>query len=105
MPPETSTILPLIHALRSLATNTTTSAISDGAPVDQATLEENNDKAVLDRHLRDVIVQIESSGSIELAAIGVKHDVRKYYANSAQIDKVDALGEALIRMVDELLTR
>jgi cobaltochelatase CobT len=79
--------------------------ISDGAPVDQATLEENNDKAVLDRHLRDVIVQIESSDSIELAAIGVKHDVRKYYANSAQIDKVDALGEALIRMVDELLTR
>ena len=79
--------------------------ISDGAPVDQTTLEENNDKAVLDRHLRDVIVQIESSSSIELAAIGVKHDVRKYYANSAQVDKVDALGEALIRMVDELLTR
>jgi cobaltochelatase CobT len=78
--------------------------ISDGAPVDQTTLEENKDKAVLDRHLRDVIAQIESSSSIELAAIGVKHDVRKYYANSAQIDKVDALGEALVRMIDELVT-
>jgi cobaltochelatase CobT len=79
--------------------------ISDGAPVDQTTLEENKDRAVLDRHLRDIIAQIESSSSIELAAIGVKHDVRKYYANSARIDKVDALGEALVRMVDELVTR
>lgn len=79
--------------------------ISDGAPVDQTTLEENKDKALLDRHLRDVIAEIESSGSIELAAIGVKHDVHKYYANSAQIDKVDALGEALVRMIDKLVTR
>jgi cobaltochelatase CobT len=79
--------------------------ISDGAPVDQTTLEENADKAVLDRHLRDVIAQIESSSAIELAAIGVKHDVRKYYANSARIDKVDALGETLVRMIDEFVTR
>jgi cobaltochelatase CobT len=79
--------------------------ISDGAPVDQTTLEENKDKAILDRHLRDIIAEIESSSSVELAAIGVKHDVRKYYANSAQIDKVDALGEALVRMIDELVTR
>jgi len=79
--------------------------ISDGAPVDQTTLEENADKAVLDRHLRDIIAQIESSSAIELAAIGVKHDVRKYYANSARIDKVDALGETLVRMIDALVTR
>lgn len=79
--------------------------ISDGAPVDQATLEENKDKALLDRHLREIIAQIESSSSIELAAIGIKHDVRKYYANSAQIDNVEALGEALVRMIDKLMTR
>ena len=79
--------------------------ISDGAPVDQTSLEENTDKTLLDRHLRDAIAQIESSSSIELAAIGVKHDVRKYYANSARIDKVDALGEALVRMIDDLVTR
>ncbi|MEY9537959.1 cobaltochelatase CobT [Bradyrhizobium diazoefficiens] len=79
--------------------------ISDGAPVDQTTLEENKDKTLLDHHLRDVVAEIESSGSIELAAIGVKHDVREYYANSARIDNVDALGEALVRMIDELVTR
>lgn len=79
--------------------------ISDGAPVDQTTLEENKDKAILDRHLRDIIAQIENSSSIELAAIGVKHDARKYYANSVQIDKVDALGETLVRMIDELIAR
>lgn len=79
--------------------------ISDGAPVDQTTLEENTDKAMLDRHLRDIIAQIESSSAIELAAIGIKHDARKYYANSARIDKVDELGESLVRMIDELVTR
>ena len=40
--------------------------ISDGAPVDQATLAENADNAILDRHLRAVIAQIEASGSISL---------------------------------------
>ena len=79
--------------------------ISDGAPVDQATLEENADKAILDRHLREVIAGIEASSPIELAAIGVKHDVQKYFRNSVQIDKVDALGEPLLKMIDVLLTR
>ena len=79
--------------------------ISDGAPVDQATLEENADKAILDRHLRDVIAGIEGSTPIELAAIGVKHDVQKYFRNSIEIDKVELLGESLLKMVDVLLTR
>lgn len=79
--------------------------ISDGAPVDQATIEENADKAILDRHLRQVIAEIEGSGAIELAAIGVKHDVRKYYRNSVQIEKVEELGESLLDMIDALLTR
>jgi cobaltochelatase CobT len=79
--------------------------ISDGAPVDQATLEENADKEILDRHLRHVIAEIETSGSIELAAIGVKHEAAKYYRNNAQIEKIDKLGEQLVRMVDVLLSR
>jgi cobaltochelatase CobT len=79
--------------------------ISDGAPVDQATLEENADKEILDRHLREVIAQIEASSAIELAAIGVKHDAAKYYRNSAQIEKIENLGESLVRMVDVLLAR
>ena len=79
--------------------------VSDGAPVDQATLEENDDKEILDRHLREVIAAIEASGAIELAAIGVKHEAAKYYRHSAEIDKIDNLGEALVEMVDALLTR
>jgi cobaltochelatase CobT len=79
--------------------------ISDGAPVDQATLEENADKAILDRHLREIIAGIEETGAIELAAIGVKHEAAKYYRNSAQIEKIENLGEQLVRIVDILLTR
>jgi len=79
--------------------------ISDGAPVDQATIEENADKAILDRHLREVIGQIETASPIELAAIGVKHEVAKYYRNSVQIDDIETLGETLVRMIDVLLAR
>jgi cobaltochelatase CobT len=79
--------------------------ISDGAPVDQATIEENADKAILDRHLREVIAEIEGASPIELAAIGVKHDVKKYFRNSVQIDKVDTLGVSLLQMIDVLLMR
>lgn len=77
--------------------------ISDGAPVDQATLENNADKEILDRHLREVIGEIEGSGSIELAAIGVKHDARRYYRNSVQIDKIENLGVSLVSVIDKLL--
>jgi cobaltochelatase CobT len=79
--------------------------ISDGAPVDQATLAENEDKAILDRHLRAAIAQIEASGSIELAAIGVRHEVGTYYRNSVQIERLEALGASLVKMIDEFLTR
>ncbi len=77
--------------------------ISDGAPVDQFTLEINSDKQILDRHLRQVIAGIQSSGAIELTAIGVKHDTDEYYPNSIRINQVENLGPGLIRMVDELL--
>jgi cobaltochelatase CobT len=52
-----------------------------------------------------VIADIEASSPIELAAIGVKHDVRKYFRNSIEIDKVDQLGESLLEVIDVLLTR
>ena len=51
------------------------------------------------------IAEIEATSPIELAAIGVKHDVAKYYRNSIQIDDVESLGEQLVRMIDVLLTR
>lgn len=78
--------------------------ISDGAPVDQSTLEANGDKALLDRHLRDVIAWIGSSTPIDLAAIGIKHDVGAYYANAVRIDDVAELGAAVIDLLDERLT-
>jgi cobaltochelatase CobT len=77
--------------------------ISDGSPVDQATLENNNDKQMLDRHLRQVIADIEESGAMELTAIGVKHDAGQYYPNSIQIEQPENLGASLIGMVDTLL--
>ncbi len=75
--------------------------ISDGAPVDQATLENNGDKEILDRHLREIIKEVDSA--IELLAIGVKHDVAKYYTKSVSIESADKLGASLITMADRLL--
>jgi cobaltochelatase CobT len=80
-------------------------AISDGAPVDQATIEANDDKEILDRHLREVIDNIERGGQVELAAIGVRHDVDKYYRSARRIDAIEELGPALIGALDTLLTR
>jgi cobaltochelatase CobT len=79
--------------------------ISDGAPVDQATLEANEDKQILDRHLRDVISEIERGGQVELAAIGVRHDVDQYYRSARRIDSIDELGTALVETLDALLMR
>lgn len=77
--------------------------ISDGAPVDQATIEANTDKDLLDRHLRDVIGDIERAGIIEMAAIGVRHDVKHYYRSARRVDAVDDLGPALIGALDAML--
>jgi cobaltochelatase CobT len=79
--------------------------ISDGAPVDQATIEANEDKDLLNRHLREVTGEIERSGQIELVAIGVRHDVDKYYRSARRIDAIDDLGPALIGALDTLLMR
>ena len=73
--------------------------------VDQATIEANADKQILDRHLREVIGEIERGGQIELAAIGVRHDVDRYYRSARRIDTIDELGPALIGALDALLLR
>jgi len=77
--------------------------VSDGAPVDQFTLEVNSDKRILDRHLREVIANIERGGMIEVAALGVKHHVGSYYRKSLEIADLENLGAGLIGMVDTLL--
>lgn len=77
--------------------------ISDGAPADQATLEENEDKSVLDRNLRSVILEIETCGGIELAALGVKHDVSGYYHNHVHIENLEQIGDSLVQIIDSFL--
>ncbi|MDO8359518.1 MAG: cobaltochelatase subunit CobT [Devosia sp.] len=79
--------------------------VSDGAPVDQATLEANDDSQILDRHLREVIAGIERGGQIELAAIGIRHDVAGYYRRAVRVEKVEELGARLIEMLDRLVAR
>jgi cobaltochelatase CobT len=68
--------------------------ISDGAPVDDSTLSAN-DSAYLDRHLREVIKRIEGDSRIELLAIGIGHDVGRYYSKSVTLRDVAMLGETM----------
>ena len=72
--------------------------ISDGAPVDDSTLSSNRED-FLDNHLREIIGKIEKDSPIELQAIGIGHDVTKYYKNALTINRAEELGEVLL---DEL---
>jgi len=69
--------------------------ISDGAPVDDSTLSLNSGE-YLDLHLRDVITKIEKRSPVELMAIGIGHDVSRYYSHAIMLDEVDKLGETLL---------
>ncbi len=74
--------------------------ISDGAPVDDATLSANAAN-YLERHLRLVIADIEKRSPVELLAIGIGHDVTRYYRRAVTIVDAEQLGGAMIgEMVD-----
>ena len=75
--------------------------ISDGAPVDDSTLSVNPGN-YLERNLREVINQIESKKEIELVAIGIGHDVSRYYSKAITIMDVDQLGEVLLNELSEI---
>ncbi|MCP3689800.1 MAG: cobaltochelatase subunit CobT [Gammaproteobacteria bacterium] len=76
--------------------------ISDGAPVDDASLSANS-AAFLEQHLCQVVQQIEASGQIELSAIGIGHDVARYYHRALTLVDAEQLGGALIGELVELL--
>jgi len=76
--------------------------ISDGAPLDEATLEAN-DLEYLDRHLRRTIQWLERDGQVQLAAIGIGHDVTGYYHRAMTLRGADQLGEAMVAQLSELL--
>ena len=69
--------------------------ISDGAPVDDSTLSTNPGN-YLERHLRQVIHWIENRSTVELIAIGIGHDVTRYYKRAVTIMDAEQLGGALI---------
>ena len=75
--------------------------ISDGAPVDDSTLSVNPGN-YLEKNLREVIYQIEKNKEIELIAIGIGHDVSRYYSNAVTIMDVDQLGEVLLEELSEI---
>jgi len=75
--------------------------ISDGAPVDDSTLSVNSGN-YLERHLRQVIADIEGKSPIELIAIGIGHDVTRYYKRAVTIIDAEELGGAMTEKLAEL---
>jgi cobaltochelatase CobT len=75
--------------------------ISDGAPVDDSTLSVNSGN-YLERHLRQVITDIENRSPIELIAIGIGHDVTRYYKRAVTIVDAEELGGAMTEKLAEL---
>ena len=75
--------------------------ISDGAPVDDSTLSTNGEE-YLDNHLKRIISYIENDSPIELHAIGIGHDVTKYYKNAITINRAEELGEVLLEELTKL---
>ncbi len=75
--------------------------ISDGAPVDDAT-QSQNPSGLLENHLRMVIDKIENRSEVELVAIGIGHDVTRWYKRAVTIMDVEQLGGAMTEKLAEL---
>lgn len=75
--------------------------ISDGSPVDDTTTS-NNGSGYLDRHLREIIAYIENMSPIELLAIGIGHDVTRFYRRALTIADVEQLGSAMTDQLADL---
>ncbi len=75
--------------------------ISDGAPVDDATLSANPGN-YLERHLRDVIEWIETRSEVEITAIGIGHDVTRYYRRAVTLIDAEELGGTMMNSLAEL---
>ncbi len=75
--------------------------ISDGAPVDDSTLS-INPANYLEKHLRDVIAMVEKRKAVELIAIGIGHDVTRYYERAVTITDVEQLAGAMTEQLASL---
>ena len=75
--------------------------ISDGAPVDDSTLSVNSGD-FLEKHLKKVVKFIETKSDIEILAIGIGHDVSRYYQKAIKISDVQELGDVMIEQLSGL---
>mgnify|MGYP001297961071 CR=1 FL=1 len=75
--------------------------ISDGAPVDDSTLSVNSGD-FLEKHLKKIVKFIENNSEIEILAIGIGHDVSRYYSKAIKITDVQELGDVMISQLSGL---
>ena len=75
--------------------------ISDGAPVDDSTLSVNSGD-FLEKHLKKIVKFIETKSDIEILAIGIGHDVSRYYSKAIKITDVNELGDVMVSQLSGL---
>ena len=78
--------------------------ISDGAPVDDSTLSVNSGD-FLEKHLKKIVKFIENKTEIEILAIGIGHDVSRYYNKAIKITDVNELGDVMISQLSDLFDK
>ena len=78
--------------------------ISDGAPVDDSTLSVNSGD-FLEKHLKKIVNFIEDKTDIEILAIGIGHDVSRYYRRAIKITDVNELGDVMISQLNSLFEK
>jgi cobaltochelatase CobT len=77
--------------------------ISDGAPVDDSTLSANAGD-YLEKHLKQSVKWIEENSSVEVLAVGIGHDVTRYYKKAIKITDVQELGDVMINQLTDLFS-
>ena len=78
--------------------------ISDGAPVDDSTLSVNSGD-FLEKHLKKIVKFIEEKTETEILAIGIGHDVSRYYDRAIKITDVNELGDVMISQLSTLFDK
>ena len=77
--------------------------ISDGAPVDDSTLSVNSGD-YLEKHLKQTVKWIEENSNVEILAVGIGHDVTRYYKKAVKITDVQELGDVMINQFTKLFS-
>jgi cobaltochelatase CobT len=78
--------------------------ISDGAPVDDSTLSVNSGD-YLEKHLKQTVKFIEDKADTEILAIGIGHDVSRYYSKAIKITDVQELGDVMFDQLSNLFNK